>query len=158
MPLAFQTFERGLDHELIRPYCGLVTKDELATRRHQELLDVATRTADGVDSVKLDVAGVKKDVAELSKRFDMHEKDNEHDFKAHAASTSAQDTRITTLEEAADVSGAHQLIELKTELAATKKGAAAVAERWKGRVWSIFAALLLMAVSAGAGAYFRHIR
>ena len=113
-----------------------MTKDELATSRHSELLDLAVKTHSGVESVK-------EEQAKLSTSFALHVQSDDHVHEAQGA-------RISTLEDRADASGAHNITALEKALGAEKaekeearEAHKKAAEKWKGRAWAIFATLLL---------------
>lgn len=125
---------------------GVMTSEELATRRHGELIGIARKTYDGM--------------SDLTKRFELHVKDDDHEHETSRATSDAQRARLDVLENKAEQSGAHDITELQQRLTEEKRRrdserakSFAAEQRWKGRAWAIFAALLMSAVSAGAGAY-----
>lgn len=109
---------------------------ELASQRHTELLELVTKTHNGVESVKAEVST-------LSTNFALHEQNDAHVHNGHA-------NRLSSLEEAATATGQHKIVRLEAELSKREQDA----EKWKGRIWSIVAALLLATITAFAGAYF----
>lgn len=115
---------------------------ELASQRHTELLDLVTKTHNGVESVKAEVG-------ELSTNFALHEKDDEHVHNGHA-------NRLSSLEEAATATGQHKIIRLEEELAKSQAEKKKGEDRWKDLGWKVIAAVVLMIVSAGMGVFFGH--
>ncbi len=103
--------------------------EELAEKRHQEVLSAHTKTLDGVESTR-------EELGELSRRFDLHEQNDHH---VHTL----QDGRLSKLENSAEASGAHNIEALQRALAERKQAA----NVWKGRAWAIFAALTLAGIT-----------
>jgi hypothetical protein len=117
-----------------------MTKEELERKRHSDIMELMGKTHDGVESVQ-------QDVSALSTSFQLHEQKDDMVHNGYS-------NRISSLEEAAEATGAHEIVRLESALEKSEMSAKDAADKWKGRLWGIFAALLLAAISAGAGAYF----
>ena len=138
-----------------------MTKDEQG--KLDTLIDFAKSTNQDVKSVRADVSSVKDGQADLRKSFELHVQSDDHVHKSLGGANEAQDARISHLESRADASGAHDITALekkldeeKAEKLRVKQEAKKEADKWRGRAWSIFAALLLATLTAFAGAYFGH--
>jgi hypothetical protein len=99
----------------------LKSHDQARAQQHAELKAI-------IESTHVDVQA-------LSLRFDLHEQNNEHVHEQHGK-------RLSYLEELGKQTGEHQLVELQSKLA--ERGQ--VIDQWRGRVWSMVAALLLSSI------------
>lgn len=123
-----------------------MTKDE--DNKLDTLIDFAKSTNEDVKSVRADVRRVSEGQAELGKRFELHVQSDEHVHTSLGDANEGQDKRITTLENRADASGAHDITTLEKKLdleraekALVKQEAKKEADKWKNRGWAIFAVL-----------------
>jgi hypothetical protein len=86
------------------------------------------------DSQHSDLKGVvestRSEVMSLGRRMDLREQHSDHLHAAHGS-------RLDAIEDTAEATGARELVQLTTTI-----------DTWKGRLWSVFAALLLAGVVA----------
>jgi hypothetical protein len=109
----------------------LLTEDRKERRkRDSDFRDLLQKNHQAIQSTR-------DDVQALSTRVAMHEKDDTHMHDALGS-------RLELLEDRAEATGQHQIVQLEQQLAERDKAAG----KWRDRVWSIAATFLTTATIA----------
>lgn len=116
-----------------------MTKEQLEKQRHTEITELLGKTLTGVSKNG-------DDIATLSTKFQLHEKDDEHVHKTLAGA-------VSKLQAGADDSAQHDIEQLQKDLAERK----ASADTWRSRIWG-FVSAGIFAIVTGLVTYYLSTR
>ncbi len=114
-----------------------MTDEEQQNQRHSEIKALLTSTLNATTVTSQKVDRVHDAVGELSTRFLLHEKDDDHVHESHGR-------RLKKLEKSADASGAHNIERTQQQLIERRDSE----RRWRDRGWGLLAALVVTAAIA----------